>query len=299
MDVENSFDVDPSFNGDAPIGNDRDNPDLAGIQPETAPEAPKAAETAVDDWLKREFEYNAAGKQVKEPLEMILKRASQGYDYAQKMGEFNTVKTQLAERDERLKAFEHLNQIDEYARENPEWLQLVKDQWDRREAVSQNIDPNDPMFNFVDSKFKQLSETFDKLNTDISSLKSEKQQELIKQEDQALDAEIQDIRKQYSNLPWDNTDEFGRNLEAKVVEYAAANGIRNFKTAFRDLYHEDIVNMERDRAKEELANSRHEKRKSGFISESATPTNFSQAGNIRSKSYDDLSREAKKELGLN
>ena len=32
----------------------------------------------------QEYEYTASGRTIKEPIEMILKRASQGYDYAQK-----------------------------------------------------------------------------------------------------------------------------------------------------------------------------------------------------------------------
>ncbi len=297
MEIENSgsFDVDPSFNGDEPINGGGEAPKVAAV--EKPAEAPAPA-PVVDDWKTREFEYPAMGKTVKEPLEMILKRASQGYDYAQKMGEFNNAQKSLTEYQEKLKQFEYLKEVDDHCKANPEWANLLKDQWEKRSAISQNIDPNDPMFNFFQNQMKQFGEKFDKISGELESHKSEKQKEVMAQEDQALDAEINGIRTQYANLPWDSLDEFGRNLEAKVVEHAAKNGIRNFKTAFRDLYHDEIVKIEKDKAKEELANERNEQRKKGFIGETSTPTLTVKTRSVRDKSYDDLAREAKQELRI-
>lgn len=298
MNQESNFDVDPSFSGDDVIGGGKvesqDVKEARAIGQETVDPAPGSnfgdlVKDRIQDLMKYELDYQAAGKTVKEPLEMIIKRASQGYDYAQKMGEFNNLQ-------EKIKSLEYLKEIDDYYRSNPEWAEHIKSGWEKRSAIQNKVDPNDPMFNFFDSKLRQVTEAFDTINTKLSSLEQEKLQKQMQAEDSALETEIQDIRKEHSYLPWESVDEFGRNLEAKVVAHAKENGIRNFKTAFRDLYHDEIVKRAQDHAKESLADKRYADRKNGFIGESSTPKTKFATKSVRDKSYDELGKEALKEI---
>lgn len=306
MNQESNFDIDPSFSGDDVIGGakveSQDVKDARAIGQEVQPDPVSGSnfgdliKDRLQDLMKYELEYPAAGKQVKEPLEMILKRASQGYDYAQKMGDINTLQKTNTDLQEKIKTLEYLKEIDDYYRSNPEWAEHIKSGWEKRAAIQNKVDPNDPMFNFFDSKLRQVTEAFDTINTKLSSLEQEKLQQQMQAEDSALEAEIQDIRKEHSYLPWDSVDEFGRNLEAKVVAHAKENGIRNFKTAFRDLYHDEIVKRAQDHAKESVADKRHADRKNGFIGESSTPKTKFATKSIRDKSYDELGKEALKEI---
>ena len=99
------------------------------------PQEPKTTE-------EQYIEYEALGATRKEPLDLVKKRASMGYDYAQKMEAF---KQQQSEWEAKLKRAEELNSkfahLDEYAQQNPEWYQHWSQAYENRQA-GLNGEPN-------------------------------------------------------------------------------------------------------------------------------------------------------------
>src|SRR6186713_1251140 len=98
----------------------------AGVDPNAAPaEDPAKVEAAAPAEIQ-EMEFTWNGKPIKAPVDRFKQWASQGYDYSQKMQEF---KTQQAAFEKSQKEFEPLksrySEIDEYAKQNPQWLEQV------------------------------------------------------------------------------------------------------------------------------------------------------------------------------
>lgn len=256
---------------------------------------PGAAAQAATPAPPQEFEFTWNGKPIKAPIDRITQWASQGYDYAQKMAEF---KAKHSEFEQAQKQFEDrispYRQIDEYAKQNPQWWDHVTQAWETRESMSQ--DPNNPLAAELQRVQQQLKEVLEFKNQEI-----QKREEVrIKDEDSKLESEIQSIREQFKDLDWATADAAGMDLEMRVLKHANETGIRNFRAAFRDLMHEDLVSKAEERAKENLVKERQKNTKLGLLGTSPTPKKaLGQAQNIKSKSYDQILNEVYDDLGLN
>jgi hypothetical protein len=264
---------------------------------EAAPEAPAAPAAPAAPPPEPEYEYTWSGQKIKEPLSSILKKAGMGHDYAQKMAEFNR---ERASWQEKLKLSEQLKEqygdVDEWVRGNP-------DKWEKLQAVIQaekaghaDLDVNHPLFQELQSLKKQLNE---QILPTIQETQQEKQRLVIEAEDKTLNEEIQSIRGKYKDLDWDTRDESGRNREYKVLEHASQHGFKSFRSAFLDLYHDDLEKLAEERGKGSLINERLKQAKSGLRGTSSAPTQgLKRAENIKSKSYNELAAEALNELGI-
>lgn len=260
-------------------------------------QAQSDTEQAVDDWLKREFEYHANGKQVKEPLEMILKRASQGYNYAQHMEALKQEQATLQQTIEQ-KAQEYIaqkyGQIDEFARQNPEWMDYVNQQF---QLAKQNGElarnPDDPVQREIAALKQQISDL-------TNQTKTFQEQERAKKEDEQLSQEITAVHEKYKDIinPQE-TDQFGQSVEMQVLLHAKQTGIKSYRAAYLDLFHDRLLGAAESKGKEALLKEQEKRREKGFIGRTPTPTQgITQAQNVRSRSWGDLEREALEELGV-
>lgn len=242
-----------------------------------------------------ELAFMHGEKEIKIPLSdpKLKQWAQQGYDYSQKMAGFNQERQKWElERQEFEKKVSPYKTIDEYARQNPEWWKYVEDNWNKREQTS---NPDASTQNIPDW-VKQKLETADQF---ISEVKKERSEQRVKDEDKALTEDIQGLRKQYENLDWDTPDHSGHSLEKRVLKHALDNGIKSFKTAFRDYYHEHLIKLHEERGKEQIGKELQKRSKLGIIGQSPTPKKgINPAEGVKNKSYEDLLREAKEEAGV-
>lgn len=260
---------------------------------ETPP--PEAAQDDAAAFMQRQFEYSADGKQVKEPLEMILKRASMGYHAAQKLQGFEQKQAQfetLVQEKASELVGQKYGQIDEFARSNPGWMDYVNQQY---ELAKQNGElaknPDDP----IQQQIAGLNKTIDELKSQITQ---SQQTEKEKQEDAQLNQTISSVHEKYKDYVNPNeTDQYGQSLEQQVLRHASDNGIQNYRAAFLDLFHDRLVGVERDKAKESLLKEQQKLKEKGFIGRTPTPTQtFQKAKNLKESSYNDLEAEAIAEL---
>ena len=239
---------------------------IAEAAPEVAPE-PKT------------FTYKAAGKDVTETEDMVLKRASMGYDYSQKMDNFKSQQEQFDIKQAQLNELQNKwGPIDEYAKNNPEWNDRVQQAW-KQEQEQKN--PTDILA--LKGEMQEMKEFFN--------------QQKAWHDDQALGVEIGQLQQKHPGIDFSATDVNGKSLEYKVLEHAKLNGIKQFTTAFRDFYHDQLIAQAREEGKSSLVQTTQQQRREGFIGTTPTPTQgISQAQDLRNKSYDDLAREALAEL---
>ena len=243
------------------------------------------------------YEYNVNGKTVKEDIDTILKRAGMGYNYAQHMNEFKQQKTEFQQQIENAKNLENKwRPYEDYAVKNPSWADHVRSSFENRDSFnSQNneqalISQQQPQeLNGLMSEFNQLKEAY----YNDKKLLAEQQQ------DQELNSQIESVKKEYADIDFSHTDpNSGKSLEFQVLEHGSANGISNFRAAFRDFYHDQLVSIASSKAKENVAKELQKRQQKGFMSESDTPqlvTNNNR-NSYKNKSYYELAMEGIKDF---
>jgi hypothetical protein len=225
-----------------------------------------------------EFEYSALGATRKEPLSMILKRASMGYDYAQKMEAYKQQQAEVErirqEAEARHSKFAHL---DEYAQQNPEWYNHWSQAYEQRQAgLHQEGTPA------ID--LSPIKSELDSLKNDFMSVKEfvTKQQQSV--EDSKYWDELKAVQKDFPDVDLNLADEHGKTLEYKVLEHAKQNGIGSFRIAFRDFYHDKLRSRMYEQAKQDLLKQDKENRKKGIVGVSNTPMLNSNMPDLRKMS---------------
>ena len=287
-DIENDDDIDALYDS---LTNPEPTDETQDAPVELAPKVEAAPPQ------EPEYEYDWNGQKVKAPLSQLLKKASMGHDYAQKMADFNRQRESFGEEyklSQKLK--EQFGPVDEWVRSNP-------DKWEKLQAVIQaekaghgDLDVNSPLFQELQSLKRQLNES---IMPTIQSMNEEKTRIKYEAEDKALDAEIHSIREKYKDLDWNLQDEQGRSREQRVLKHAAENGFKTFKSAFFDLYHDDLEKRAEERGKGSVQNDKLKQAKTGLLGKTQAPTQgLLRASNTKNKTYNDLTREALQELGL-
>ena len=227
------------------------------------------------------------GKQVQATKEQLRQWASQGYNYSQQM-------QALKQQQQQLEAYKPYETVDQYAKQNPEWWQHVLKSYEQRAIEAQKLDPSNPLAQEISQLKSQLNE-IGQFKNQILEERTRQQQT---QEDQALDTEIKSIREKYSNLDWKTVDENGHDLERQVLAYATKRNIGTFEDAFKSYYHDKLVALEAERAKEALGKDIQKKTKLGLLGKTPTPTQSFQPQNLKSQSYERILDDTLNELGL-
>lgn len=242
----------------------------------------------------QEYTLKVGGKEIKAPLDKVLQWAQMGYNYPQKAQELNAQQQKWAEEraqwENKIKEYESkwtpYKEVDEFASKNPDWWARVQEAYKQQIAQSES-----------NPEIAKLKEELQEIKNFKQEILSKEESQARAKEDEMLSSEIESIRKQYPNIDFDTPDENGETLEMKVLKHGIENDIKSFKTAYRDYYHEHLVNRAREEGKEVVAKEVQKRTKLGILGESSKPTKgLKVAQNVKAKSYNDLVREALDEL---
>jgi hypothetical protein len=271
------------------------------VSSEKTPEVSALQFKTMEDLLKHKLEYTAdGGKKINEDLQTILRRASQGYHYAQRLNEVNT---READWKEKLQKAEELNgkwsRFDEYAQKNPEWYTHWEQAW-----LNRGQNPNEAQEHAGGIDESRINALLEERLKPFSQYMTEIEQQKVAQsrndEDRALEEQVKSIRTKYSDIDFDATDpESGKSLEYKVLEFGVQNGIKSFDTAFKAFYHDQLVKREVERSKANASTERQENAKAGIIERRSTPSKSGPTPNLKSMSWDQATEFAAKSLGIN
>lgn len=286
------------MNDNSQINSEQDADHLLDSINQPAPdlmEQPPAVEPAQADPTPQqvqEYEFQHNGKVVKAPVDKILKWASQGYDAPNKIGELNKQVEEWKTKEAILKEMESkYGEVDQFVRKNPEWFDYVQKQY-QQQLQQKN---SDPLYETVNS----LKSEIDNLKQYKDQVEQERLQANIKQEDEVYMKQLGQIKEKYPTVDFDSIDPAtGKNLEYKVLEFAQSEGIKNFETAFKSFYHDELVKIAAESAKEKLAKDKIANSKLGILGISSTPITRGGNDSVRGKSYKDLELEALRELGI-
>ena len=242
-------------------------------EPSSAP-APTQSTNWWDPHLKSDFEYEIeGGKKIKEPLEMVRKRAALGYNYAQRAHLLNQKEENYKQIEERNKQLGRWQEYDDYASKNPDWAKHVEESWNNKSGL-------------VQSSQGQIAQLPPEVAQEIESLKKFKQQmeereqkAQFESEDKQMAEEINTIAKQFGekfSVDLSQADEKGQTLEWRILEHMKALGFDGskkgqFAAAFKDMYLDTLLERQKERAKEEYAKNQAELKKAGIREISRTP----------------------------
>lgn len=244
------------------------------------------------------FKYTANGKEIEEPIEMILKRASMGYNYAQHMDSFKKEQESFLSEKERISQLESKwKPYDEYAQQNPDWAEHVRTTYEQAlNGLNNTQSLSSETHNLPPAIQKELSE----MRQFVSEFKETKQRLQIEREDEILNDQIAKVKSAYTDIDFDRTNpDNGKSLEYEVLEHGRTHGINSFKAAFLDFYHDKLLAQATTKAKEAAVKELQERNKKGFIAESDTSfLNKSSSSSNRNRSYEELALEGAKELNI-
>lgn len=243
-----------------------------------------------------ELAFNWNGKQIKAPLNdpRVTQWVSQGYDYAQRMQAFKAQQSEFEQKQRAISEIENkYKPLEEYYSKNPDRWQYINQQY---EASKNGLDATDPVAAQLQSLLESKLKPIDQF---IQQAQAKEIQAKQATEDQALDSDIQSIRETYKDLDWGGVDAEGKNLEYRVLEHASRIGTTSFRAAFRDFYHDQLVKLSEEKAKEGLVKERQKQTKMGLLGQSQAPKKgIMHAEDYKNKSYDDLIAEAMEEYGI-
>lgn len=248
------------------------------------------------------FKYKALGREIEEPIDTILQRASQGYDYAQKMQEFKSQQDQFATQQQDAKTLQgKWEQYENYSKENPEWADHVRSSWESRGTFGNAQQPEaGGETSSLPPEFQKKMNQFDEFMTNMNQ---ERQLNAEAKEDTILGESIATVQKEYPDIDLTYSDPTtGMTREMAVMQHAKQNSIHSFKAAFRDLYFDQIVARQVTAAKEASVKEIQERNKRGFISDSDTSminrSSFNSNNSNTKMSYQQLAQHGAEELGI-
>ena len=256
---------------------------LASVEAQ-APEHTQIQDAAPPVAAPEEYSITVGGKEIKAPMDKLIKWASMGYDAPNKIGQLNRELESWKKREAELNAMDQrYKTVDEYVKQNPQWFQFIQQQYEKQQA--QGLGQDHPLLQELNS-----------LKTTVNDLAQYKNNIVTQQEDTAYNEELDSIKKAYPKVDFNTPDESGKSLEYKILEHAQQNGIRSFKTAYRDFYHDEIIKMKAEEAKENVIKDKVAKSKLGVLGTSPVPT--TKATYTKDKSWNQLADDIIKEHNL-
>lgn len=268
--------------------------------PAQEPQKEKIVFDGPDALLGHKLEYTANGKKVVEDIGTILKRASQGYNYAQLANGLKTREQEILEKAQQASQMEERwSRFENYARENPEWYQHWSQAWEHRDQVGNQ--PQTDEGEIEPRLAAMLEERLNPIQDFIRSQEAERAEAQIREQDQRLQAAIDSTRKEFPSIDFEASDpETGKTLEYQVLEFASQEGIRDFNKAFKVFYHDKLIASKLEEEKAKWAKEQETRAKYGFLGEPKLATKTSQNGPDYAKSsWDQVADFAAKKLGIN
>lgn len=243
-----------------------------------------------------EFELTVGGKQIKAKRDQLIQWAQQGYSAPGKLSqlsrELETWKKKFSETEPEVKRLrETYGPVDEYVKQNPQfWDHVVQSYQNKNQLLNDQSNP-------IAQEVQSLRQTVQDLIQYKNQMEDERQKQLAAQDDQNYMQTFEETKKAYPDIDFDTPDEEGKSLEYKILEHAQNEGIKNFKTAFRDFYHDELIKREAGKAKESVLKEKQKNTKLGILGITPMPTK-KVSSDHRGKSYDDLAAEALREYNI-
>jgi len=288
--------------------------DVAGALASAAPaEASPTGDTnlggeAVAQQSEAMFDLKWGGETQQFPQSKMVQYAQQGYDYNKKMSDINSQRTLLdqerntfqTESAAQKERYSYLDQVDQYAQQNPQWLQNVQNSYaqatgNQAPGTQAVIDQTNPLAGTVNSMQEQMQEMQGTLKAQADREQAVQQAE----EDKQLSSSIGDYKKAQTSFDWEAQDpSTGQTLEQQILDHAMQKGATNFQMAANDFLFDRLMQRANGQGKEAIVKDIQQKTLLGLGPVTNAPTQCILQGNVdTNKSYSQLAAEAMAEIG--
>lgn len=258
---------------------------------EVKPEAETKAEQA-----ERMFKLKRGDEVLEKPESEVINLAQKGFDYEVNNRLLRQERELLELKKKELEPYDanrlkELAQLDDYAKQNPKFLDAVKQAWQK----FQTGDPVKPE-DVVTPLWDRLSQ----MESTLNEIKTEKKIAMEQKEDAELENSLKELRSKYPEINMDEKDELGFTHEHKVLQHITNHGFPTAKAAFLDLYADKITELRANKAVDSKLKEIQDRYNKGFVlNKKLVASNaLTRSKEMKDLSYDDLYKQSVKELGL-
>jgi hypothetical protein len=274
-----------AYEPDAPISAPTEQEVQADSTTETLD--PVAPQTGDDFVLKHK------GKEIKLDPEKARNYAQKGYDYEKKMHDFRVQKKLYDQEIEQQKSkYGELAEINEFAKQNPAFEQLIQREWAKVQSGQQiEVAPEDKV-TLLESRLNQVLE---KLETQETQLSRRQEAEM----EAAQETSIDKYKSNYADFDWESKDDNGSMLEDRIMQNMIDKGVKDFEIMADHVLKNELLARQQMEAKKKIGKQIQHSYKHGLgqVTKSSQQK-ASKAKDIGNKSYDDLVAEGLAELGI-
>lgn len=227
---------------------------------------PPAATTPPPAPEFREYEFKANGQMIKlrDNDPRMQQYLSQGYNYAQNTEKLKADR-EAWERDRGTweKDWNPYREIDQYAKQNPDWWQHVEQSY--QQVHQQSTQQIDPVRQYLDQRLGGIEQDLPQMKQFLQEMQTQKLEAQRANEDAQLATAIKSIHEKHKDIDFAAKDESGLSLEHRVINHAVENGFPSFRAAFLDYYHDNLVQQAEARGKEAMMNQVKQRQKLGLL----------------------------------
>lgn len=266
-------------------------PNEQDVQADSA--QPTADEPVVEQTGANDFVLKYKGKEISLDPDKARSYAQKGYDYETKMRDFKVQKKMYEkEIEEQKQKYGELAEINEFAKQNPAFEQLIQREWAKIQSGQQlEVAPEDKV-TLLESRLNQV---LDKLESQEKQLTFRQQAEM----EAAQETAIESYKSKYSDFDWESKDENGATLEDRIMQNMIDKGVKNFEIMADHVLKNELLAKQQMEAKRQIGKQIQHSNKHGLGQVTKTSQQKAQkAKDVGSKSYDDLVAEGLAELGI-
>ncbi len=262
-----------------------------GTQSQEAPAQQQSAPPPPQEPQYKEYAFSHRGQEikVKENDPKFQQWLSQGYDYGTNVNTFKQQQQEFArQQQEYEQTYAPYKEIDQFARQNPDWWAHVDQSYQQRQSQGQQaITPE--IQRYLDQKLEPIAKDLPLMKEFLQEQQTLKLEKQRADEDAQLASSVKSLQEKYSGLDFAAKDQSGLSLEARVLNHAVENGFPTFRAAFLDYYHDSLEKQALARGKETALQEMKQRQKLGLLDENPTslPRETPFAG--KSKSWHDSS----------
>jgi hypothetical protein len=274
---------------------------------ETAAVSEKPIEEQTPAEQAKTYELIRKGTKRTFTAEEMIPFAQKGWDYEEKMREFNVNRMQTiaqekakweAEFNPKFKDLEtklsRYSDVDKYIQRDPQWWEFVQGEYQKRlteQGGNAHNSGHNPVIESLKSELNQVKEY-------VTSKQEQERIQAEAEKDTKLDTSVADYKGQNSHFDWSTTDNNGLDLEKRILKHAIDNNIGSFKAAANDYLFDEHMKRSQIKAKEETGKEIKKQTKLGLgpVTDKPVTKTVERTKNVRSKSYSDLVDEALSEL---
>lgn len=268
------------------------------LPPDTPPAAPAAQQPPNESPAWQAPDFVMLGEE-RVPWDKAQTWLSQGRNFSQRMAELKQQREQfepfMGLDPQLLNHFKQVNEFISSGEEGQQWWDHVNQSWQRR-ALPPEMDPN------LEAVVAPLNQQISELSATVKDLIAEKTEREQMSQSQALEDDIKGVREKFANIDFEKVDlQTGLTLEQQIINYAAQHGHPNFRSAFLDYYHDKLMEIGKSDASAAQAAKTEAEARKGIVGRSPAPQKPDEIQSYdrsQGKSYDDLTTEALRELGI-